>query len=233
MAFLYLLLLLGVCWIPTMFRFQEYLNSYMEVEAPKIISQVPEIRILGGRVSTEVPVPCLIKDPETGTTLMIIDPSGEITSLDDSDARMLLTSDRLIMRRSAHETRTLDLSWVEDLIVTRQKLSDWAELLRKRLVLFLYPLALLFSYIYRIVQGLLYALAAMLLGRALGLSLSYRASVSLALVSLTPAIIANTLYNYLGLAIPLWWFLSVALSLAYLWFAVTSNSSESLRQGRE
>lgn len=232
MAFLYLLLLLGICWIPTMFKFQGYLNHYISIEAPKIIGQVPEIRIVAGKVSIAAPVPFLIKDPDTGTVLMIIDTSGETMSLDGTDARMLLARDRLVMRSGAHETRSFDLSWVEDLTITRQKLFEWAELLRRRIALFIYPLALLFSYIYRICQGLLYAFAAILLARTLGLSLSYGASLSLSLVSLTPAVIANTLYNYVDLAIPLWWMLSLALSLAYLWFAVTSNAPGMKRGSR-
>ncbi|MGW8272914.1 MAG: DUF1189 family protein [Thermodesulfovibrionales bacterium] len=229
-AFVYLLLLLAVCWIPPMFKFQGYLNRYMDLEAPKIIAQVPVIKISGGNVSTEVSAPSLIKDPDTGMTLMIIDTSGQTTTLDGSDARMLLTRDRLIMRRSARETRSFDLSWVKDLTITKQTLRDWAELLRRRIIFFLYPLALLFSYVYRIGQGLLYAFAAFVLARSLGFSLSYGASVSLSLVSMTPAVIVNTIYDYLGLSVPLWWLLSMALSLGYLWFGVTSNIPEHARR---
>ncbi len=57
-CFPYLLLLLAVCWIPGMINFQNWVSHSMEIEAPKIISQVPVITVADGEASIEEPEPC-------------------------------------------------------------------------------------------------------------------------------------------------------------------------------
>lgn len=223
-AFLHLFLLLAICWIPIMFKLQSHLNRFIDEDAPKIIRQIPDITVSDGAVSTREKIPYYIKDPETGEPLMIIDTTGEITSIEDYEAVVLLTKTQLIVKRNAIETRTFDLSQVKSFSVNQQTLFGWAETVKEWLIIVLYPFALFFSYLYRLVQALIYAAIGMLLAKIFHAKLRYQELLSLSLITLTPVIIANTVYNYLDIRIPLWWFLSFILAMGYLSFAIKANS---------
>lgn len=223
-AFLHLFLLLAICWIPIMFKLQSRLNHFINNEAPKIIRQIPEITITDGIVSTREKKPYYIKDADTGETLLLIDTTGEITSIEDYDAVMLLTKTQLIVKRNAIETRSFDLSQVKSFSIDQLTLFRWSEAIQQWLILLLYPFALFFSYFYRLAQALLYAAIGMLLAKIFHAQLRYQELLSLSLIALTPVIIVNTAYNYMDIRVPFWWLLSFTVAMGYLAFAVKANS---------
>ena len=108
--FLYLLLLLAICWIPTMIGIHVSFLDFIDNEAPAVVEQVPEITITNGEASIKEPQPYYIKDPENGDVLAIIDTTGTIDSLEDPNAICLLTKSRVIYRETKCETRTFGLS---------------------------------------------------------------------------------------------------------------------------
>ena len=61
--FLYLFLLLALCWIPETIKFQSGLSDFIKNDAPGIVEQIPEITIYQGEVSTDPPGIHSIKDP--------------------------------------------------------------------------------------------------------------------------------------------------------------------------
>jgi len=226
-AFLYLFLLLAVCWIPIMFKMQSRVSAFIDNDAPKLIQQVPEIKIIQGEATTDVETPYVIKDPETWAPIIIIDTTGLTTSIEGTDARILITKDSLIMKQSSSETRTIKLSEFEGLVVNKTVVRSWAEAFRQWFIIFLYPIVLLGSYAYRLIQALLYALIGKIFTKNLVSPPEYQALLSLALVSITPVILINTVYNYLDITIPFWWFLCFIAAMAYLFFAIRSFTNNS------
>src|SRR3990172_8756471 len=97
-GFLYLLLLLALTWIPVMIHFHNNLSEGISREAPKFVNQIPKITITKGEVSVDVPVPYYIIEPQSGVQLVAIDTSGQITSLDQTNAVALLTKKSFIMK---------------------------------------------------------------------------------------------------------------------------------------
>jgi len=150
-AFLYLFLLLTISWIPIMFKMQSRVANFIDNEAPKLIQQVPEIRIVKGMVQTDAETPYVIKDPEIGTPLVIIDTSGTSKSIEGTDALVLITKDKIIMKRNKYETRSIDLSEFDDIVVNRSVVRGWANSFRQWFIIFLYPFVLLGSYAYRLI----------------------------------------------------------------------------------
>lgn len=223
-TFLYLLLLLALVWIPSMFKLQQELGRWIQQEAPALVSQIPTITITNGEVSTDVETPYFIREPEKDTVLAIIDLTGEYTSLDDSDARVLLTKDTFFMKKDERETRTYDLSGIEKFAVDENRVAGWLELLATWLPVLLYPFAVLFSFLYRIVQALLYAAIGLLFAKALKASLGYAALLRLAVVSITPVILLSTAGELAGVTIPSWWLLAFIVAMAYLFFAIKANT---------
>lgn len=218
--FLYLLLLLAICWIPPMIKMHVGVTDFVNNEAPVMIDQIPEITITDGRVSIDQPEPYYISNPDTNEPLAIIDTTGQYTSLEDSNAFCLLTENKLIMRQSNIEKRTYDLSNIKDFTVNSEKVTGWLNIFSKIIVPVSYPFALIGSYIYRIIQALIYASLGLLFASICKTHLSYAALIRLAIAAVTPCIIVATILNLISVSIPS--FLYPAAALAYLFFAVKS-----------
>ncbi|MCP4352919.1 MAG: DUF1189 domain-containing protein, partial [Desulfobacterales bacterium] len=90
-CFVYLLLLLSVCMIAPIIRMDGVLTKFVDNEAPKMVSQLPAFSIVDGKVSIDKSEPYNIKEPETGETLIVIDTTGTITSLAETQAKGLIT----------------------------------------------------------------------------------------------------------------------------------------------
>jgi len=223
--FLYLFLLLAVCLTPTTIKMYIGFTNFVDNEAPAFIEQVPEITINDGKVSINEPQPYYIKDPDNGDILAIIDTTGQITSLKDSDALCLLTSDKLITRKSKFENRTYDLSNVKTFAVDSERITGWLHIARKFLVVVVYPLALLSSYVFRIVQALIYAAFGLLFASWCKVTLSYPTLLRLAVVAMTPSLLVKTIFGIAGIHLScITSLIFLIMTLAYLYFAVQSIS---------
>ncbi len=220
--FLYLLLLLAVCLTPTMINLHRGVSSFVKNEAPAIVNQVPEIKITDGRVSIKEAQPYYIIDPDSDRPLAIIDTTGRIDSLKDTDASCLLTGNKLIIKKSNVENRTYDLSQIKSFAISGEQINGGLQIGKKFLAVAIYPFALLGSYMYRIVQVLIYAAIGLLFASLCNTKLSYAALVRLAVVAVTPCIIVSTVLGFVGTSIP--GFLYLVAALAYLFFAVKSNA---------
>jgi hypothetical protein len=225
-SFLYLFLLLALTWIPLMFKLQSGLNNFIIDEAPKLIRQVPRITISKGEVKTDAEMPYFIRDTN-GKPLMAIDTTGKINSLEEAGVTALVTKDKFIIKKSSVETRTFNLSQIEALTIDQSVIYNIAEAIRQWALIILYPVITALSFVYRIIMALVYALAGLLFARSLKADLKYAALISLAIISMTPAIIINTAYNYMELRIPYWFPISFFISMSYLYFAVKANSEKS------
>ena len=220
--FLFLLLLLTVCLIPAMIQLHRGMSNFVNNEAPAIINQIPEITITDGRVSIKEAQPYYIVDPDSNKPLAIIDTTGRIDSLKDTDALCLLTGNKVIMKKSDFENRTYDLSQVESFAINSEQITGWLQIGKKFMVAAIYPFALLGSYLYRIVQVLIYAAIGLLFASLCNTKLSYASLVRLAVVAVTPCIIVSTALGLTGTSLP--GFLYLVAALLYLFFAVKSNA---------
>jgi len=219
-AFGYLLLLLALCWIPGVIRIQRSFAAFVDEEAPLIIEQVPEITIIDGQAFVDHPQPYTIRDPETDEALLVIDTTGTITSLEQTDARGLVTARQAIFQKSAIETRSFSFESVDRYILDQQKIYGWLDTAKAWAAPVLYPLCTLGSFAYRIVQVLFYACIGLLLVSLCKGKLPFEALLRLSVVAITPAIIIGTLLDAAAIEFPLaglWFFL---LAIGYLLFGI-------------
>ena len=221
---LYLFVALAVVWIPTIIKGQLGLARWVDADSKEITKQIPAITISKGQVSTDVPTPHFIKDPKTGTAIAIIDTTGEYQTLENTEARFLLTKSKLIMGRNQMETRTYELSGVESLYIDRSLVENWLVTARRWFVPVLYPLALIFSFIFRAIQVLIYALVGLLFARLLNANLDFKTLMRLAAISITPVLVLNLLFEFVPGRIPWWTLIGIVIALAYLFFAVKVNT---------
>ncbi len=221
--FLYLLLLLAVCWIPTVIKVHHDIADFVDNEAPAIVNQVPEITITDGQVSIEEPQPYYIIDPDSNEPLLIIDTTGQIESLEGTDAICLLTGNKIITKENEFESRTYDLSGVKEFAVDSERITGWLHTGRKFLAVVMYPFVVLGSYVYRIVQALIYAVIGLLFASFCKTRLSYTALLRLAVAAVTPCIIVGTILSLTDSSMPDYLYLVAA--LGYLFFAIKSIAS--------
>jgi len=224
--FSYLLLLLAICWIPMMSKVHIAFSNFVDNEAPAVVEQVPEITITDGEVSIKEPQPYYIRIPKCGggDILAIIDTTGTIKSLEDPNAICLLTKTNIMWRQGEFEIRTIDLSEVKNFALDSERIMGWLNIARKFLVIIIYPFALLGSYLYRIVQALIYAAIGLLFASWCKVTLSYTALLRLAVVAVTPCVIINTILGLAGIHLPYIGLLYLLVALAYLLFGVKASS---------
>ncbi|MHC4646247.1 MAG: DUF1189 family protein [Planctomycetota bacterium] len=222
-CFGYLLLLLAVCWIPRIVKEYMDFSDFVEKEAPSVVEQVPRITIADGQVSIDEPQPYYIKDPDSGQVLAVIDTTDTITSPEDVNAFCLLTRTSVVAKKGEFETRSWDLSQVQNFVLDGDRIMGWLRTLKKFLVVLIYPLALVGSYFYRIIQALIYAAVGLLFAYLCKVKLSYAALLRLAVAAVTPCIILNTVLSVADVHLPYGWLFYLAMALAYLLFAVTAS----------
>jgi len=90
-AFLYLLFLLALCSVMKTVKIHYDFSAFVTRHAPAYISQFPVITFSNGKASIEADEPYFIKDPKSGEDIIIIDTKGQINSLNDTSAVLLLT----------------------------------------------------------------------------------------------------------------------------------------------
>jgi len=222
--FSYLLLLLAICWIPTMIKIHIGFSDFVNNDAPTVVEQVPEITIVDGEASIAEPQPYYIKDPEYSDVLAIIDTTGTIKSLEDPNTICLLTKTNIMWRQGEFETRTIDLSEVKNFVLNSDRIMGWLHTIRKFLVIMIYPFVLLGSYVYRIIQALIYAAIGLLFASWCKVTFPYAALLRLAVVAVTPSVIVNTSLGLAGIDLPYAGLLYLAVTLGYLFFGVKAIS---------
>ena len=223
-GFAYLALLLAACWIPKIVKIHWAASDFINNEAPAVVEQVPEITITNGEVSIEEPQPYYIREPEHDSVLAIIDTTGTIQSLEDANTICLLTRTHLIWRQSNVETRTFDLSKVENFVVDGNRIMGWLHTARHVIVPIVYPFAFLGSYVYRIVQALIYAAIGLLFASLCKVALPYPTLLRLAVVAVTPCIIVGTVLGLAGVHLPYAGLIYLLIALGYLFFGVKAVS---------
>ncbi|MFC1738707.1 DUF1189 domain-containing protein [Planctomycetota bacterium] len=226
-GFAYLLLLLAVCWVPVMINVHMVFSDFVNNAAPAVVEQVPRITIADGEVSIEEPQPYYIKLPDSNDVLAVIDTAGEIESLEDvedTNAILLLTKNKVIMRQSGLETRTYDLSEVKKFAFGGDDIMGWLRIFGKFFAIAAYPFALICSYVYRIIQALIYAAIGLLFASVCKVKLPYNALLRLAIAAVTPCIIVGTILDITGIYVP--WPLYPLVALGYLFYGVKATSPE-------
>lgn len=218
----YLVFLISLCLIPVMLKRQESLSDLIANRAPAIVEQVPEIVFEKGEVSVEAEMPYYIKDPKSGKALVIIDTTGKVTSLEGSDATVLVMKKSLMFRSSPEEITTYDLDRMEDFRINRQKIYEWLEFLKKWLSLILYPVIVLFTFVWRILKVLVYAAIGLVLSRSFGAALKYKSLLRIASVASTPVIIVDAANEVMGVdnVYALWGVAGFVITFAFIYFAV-------------
>jgi len=222
-GFGYLLLLLAFCWLFIVFSIDSQYDSFIDDAAPDMLSQFPDITIIDGQASIVESQPYFIRDPESGANIAVIDTTGTVTSLDETEAVVLLTRTHVMFKKNEIETRTFDLSEVGNIVIDRELLSTWVGASKSYLPVVIYPFALAGSFFYRIIQVLIYALIGLIFASICKTELGFDQLLRLSVVAITPGIIINTFLWTFSINLPFSGFMFFILAMVYLFLGVKST----------
>lgn len=223
-GFAYLFFLLAVAWVPPMLQLHLGVQKWVRDYGPRLVVQLPRIQITNGQVQTDPPGRHEIKDPESGKTFFIIDPGIESIALDEfGNDIAILTRNKLVVKQSDQsQTRIQDLAGIKNFLMTRDDASRWMRICAQWFAAVFYPFALLFSFLYRILQALFYAAIGLAFAQAAKATLNYATLLRLAAVAVTPAVLVDTLHDFVHIQIPLWWLICFLIAMFYLHLAVSA-----------
>lgn len=234
LGFFYLFLLVVITWLPDIYALHKWVNTTVAEDAPAIVEQMPRIEIHGGRAHVDVKTPYYIYNPKDESLLMAIDTSGQLRSLRDTEARLLLTDRELFIDSDDGNDRIISLDEIDgDFTIDQDLIFTIMGWLDSWLAIVVFPFAVAFSYAFRIIQALVYALIALLFAALLKTQLKYTVAVRLAVMAITPVLILDMLRSIFDVTVPHPWVVAFFIAMAYLFFAVYVNSPQGSGAGEE
>jgi len=224
-AFLYLLFLLALCSVVKTVKIHYSISDFLTEHAPAFISQFPAVTFSNGKASTDQHEPYFIKDPKSGEDIIIIDTTGQINSLNDTRAVLLLTETKLIIKKSDRETQAFDLSEVEDFRFDKDVVYGWLRIAQKWLAVVFFPFLVLGSFVYRLVQVLIYGIIGILFASILKTDIEFQSLISITIMAITPVVILDTFMGPPGISTLFWRFLCFLIAMGFLFFGIKANSN--------
>lgn len=240
-TFLYLFMVLFLAWIVPTIQLQVSLNTmYKNKEnktqkmADELFDQIPMITLKDGKVITPENRPYVIVDPDSKEKIAIIDTSGQYTSLEQAKTTFLVTQDSIISQKNANEISIYKIPNTVNMDINPSAVKTFIQEKLASLLHYvwipLFFLFLVFSYVYRIIQSLFYAVIGLLFGSMNGVSLTYGQIVQITMVALTPVIVASTVFDVFNIVFPFRGLFYFLLAMAYLWLGINGNKMKTVKE---
>ncbi len=224
-GFKYLILLISLFWIPEIIKIQVSLTNFVNNELPPFVEKLPSINITNGVASFDKQSPYIVSDDATGKAIMIFDNTGEYTTLENTEAKVLVTSTKVVYKQSKYETREYSFKNVNQFSLSPAEIlsySKWVYLF----VILLYFIIVPMAFVYRSFIALCYAVVGLLFQAILKTNYSFQTIYRLSILAFTPAYVIDKLFVYFDFKFTGWAFCCVVASLAFLFFALNVNKEE-------
>ena len=233
-GFAYLLLLLVITWIPITLLGHYRIHQFIQHQLPIQVRQLPQISIHQGKLSIDQPSPYRYMNPKHSRPFVVIDTSGQIKDLKQSGAEIFITQHQLTISDDktgeVHHVVFADHDILRNLNLSHANVNQWIKthsgswLMLFSVVFFV--VAVLCSFLYRVLQVLVYALIAMLFAAVMKKSREFDCLLRLCVVAITPAILLNTVLILLGFHLAAFYYL--ILSIIYIGVAVSASRDTTL-----
>jgi len=233
-GFRYLFVVVVLVSIPVVFQMAiglNYVYEYLVDDA--LLDQIPAITISKGELSIDKPSPHVIRDPHDGGPMIMFDTSAAQNARLEPGIVALVTSHSVLVAKSEYETRTFHIpEEADDFFVDKTMIKGWMMTLKKWAPYVVNPLlgvcVVVFSFIVRIIQVLIYAVFGLLIAALLKVKLSYGQLVRLTVVSLTPSIIVALIVSLFEIPLPAQGLVFFSMATGYLTFAIIANRESAL-----
>ncbi|MBI4568346.1 MAG: DUF1189 domain-containing protein [Planctomycetes bacterium] len=220
---LYLLLLFALCWIPALQHEQNSFARLVDQSLRPALEDFPTIAIKDGKASSPAPQPYVMKDPPSGRLIFMLDTTGDATHLTGEAPAILLTEEYLCLQTDGHP-QIHHLSTLPDMTITRETILGWLDFIASWLALIVFPFCLIGSLIRALVVMLLSALIGLVLCPTSKVGLGFGARLRLAAMGMTAPLYLDTLLTILGVTLPYWFLLNLAVTTAYGAFGAVATA---------
>lgn len=222
-SFGYLFLLLALSWVVFTAQLQMAINHGYSKISTGIVTQIPTMTIKDGKLSTPEDRPYLVVEPKSKQILMVIDTSGQYKTLEEAGADVLVTDTKIISKPKPNQERIDAIPEKMNMVIKPDVINGFIEKFIGFSWIVIFIIALLGSYIYRIIQSLLYAIIGKVLSLIFRVSISYWQVLQIMMVAITPVIVVNTVCRALLINVPHHNLFYFGLAMLYLIFGILSN----------
>lgn len=227
LGFIYLLILAALTWLPYAYLWNQAVVYFTETTAPAIITQLPTIHIENGRLTTDKAKPYLIQDPKSGKIVGIIDTTGSYTSLNNTSASFLLTSDKLLYLAEPNKVTIHAIKEIKETYhIDQTKLNEQLQLVKRYFPLACFILGTFGFLILRITQTICCSVAGLIIANTNKLALSYKTIIRLSAVAITPVVLFTTVLDLWHLHFAYQGLVKTIIALGYVYFAIKANATK-------
>ena len=194
-----------------------------------VLPKIPVLRFENGEFSTPEAKPYVLSFGSAKVPFdILIDTTGRTKSLEGRSEFMLMTKNQLFIRQRSGETRMYDLSKsrAKPFVLSPDRIEKALRPLKYWALGALYLSIFIASFLKRLIQAFFIALLGLVLASLMKLELDLGALLSLAIVSMTPAMVLETLLGLAGKPVYVIWLLGTALILGYFLFALNAASDQ-------
>jgi hypothetical protein len=224
-AFLYLLLILALSWVYATYQTQHFLTHGFKLFSEKLVTQIPVMTIKNGMLSTPQNRPYLITDPDAHTTIAIIDTTGQYKTLEQTKASLLVTQTEIISQSRPNEYKINEIPKNLTMTLVPQTIKKYVQDYLHFAWILIFIAALMGSYVYRLVQVLLYSIIGKIFSVISNAQVSYGQIIQITMVAITPVIIIATILNALGVWIQHEFLLYFVLAILYMFYGIIANKN--------
>lgn len=224
-SFIYLLLLFLIIYSINGTKAFILTRMVMDELAVDLSVNVPEFKLENGEFIFEGNMPYYISS--STNEAFIIDTTGQVTesALKDVGVGMLITKDKVYIKRSEIETRSFSLTELKGIILTKADILDFLPKLSWIVFIFI-----VFGFIFVLSWKLLNAVILALLGLAansiLKSKLKFNNLLNISIYALTLPMLIQLAINLYGYPLPNFWLIYWGISLLYVVLAVKNCRDE-------
>lgn len=228
-GFLYLSLVTLLCVVLSF----TFLMLNMSSAVDRLFTKMPGVKIdANSKLSIDKPSPYVINlDIPGETNKIVFDTGGKAKSLEDAEGAILLvTQDELIMKDSVSgESKTsFKDSGIKDWTLSAESLGDLKKMMGNVIIAVMAAIGAL-TFLGHYFLALIYAGIGMIMSSITNAKLTYGAALRVTCVAMTPAMLISMLLWCTGQwTLGQWWgFLSIPMTLGYIYFGCASAAKES------
>jgi hypothetical protein len=239
-SFLYLLLLLFICWAALAIRFFAplQLQSFFSTEVVTVQKQLPVVKIKDGKASTAKPGPYYIRSSNGDALYAIIDTTNKIKNPADTKAMFIVKKNNIqFFNQQAGTVKTFSFEKRSLNFGPKQLKQYWGQYEKWLLpVIFIFGaflgiFMLIFSFGYRVIIGIILGVVGLFYSWILRRRLDYTSVFCTSLVAMTPAIVVKTILSMFNVCFPFKWLLMLVLIFGYLFYAVLAAPKKNKKKG--
>lgn len=224
-SFVYLVLLFLIIYFINGTRTFIAARIVMDELAVNLSYDVPEFKFENGEFSFEGKMPYYISS--STNEAFVIDTTGQVSKsvLKDVASGMLITKDKLYMKRSEAETREISLSELKDISFNK---SDVIEFLPKLswIVLIFIVFGFIFALGWKLINAVILALLGLIANAFFNCRLRFNNMMNISIYALTLPMLIQVAVNLYGYPIPGFGLIYWGISILYVVLVLKSFSNE-------